>query len=75
MALAAPGPSDATALLSGWCPGSVTVHLDLAVSCSSDTCQHDLPRAYWFSLHGTFARCSEARGAPGPCPECGFAPS
>lgn len=66
-------PAHDGVLLWGWCPGTVTVHRDLAVSCSADTCQRDLPRAYWFSLHGSFSRCTEARGADETCPECGFA--
>jgi hypothetical protein len=53
------------------CSGTVGVHRDEAVTCTSDNCPRDLSMAMWFSLHSTFVRCSTALDTD-DCPNCGF---
>lgn len=53
------------------CFGTVVIHRDQSVSCTDDTCPHDLPRGTWFSLHSSFVRCSTALGGEG-CASCEF---
>ena len=51
--------------------GTVGVHRDEAVTCTSDTCPRNLPMPMWFSLHSSFVRCSTALDTD-DCPNCGF---
>ena len=53
------------------CPGTVVIHRDQSVSCTTNTCPSDLPRRTWFSLHSAFVRCSTAVGGDG-CGYCEF---
>ncbi len=52
------------------CPGTVVIHRDNAVSCTTNTCPRNLPRGTWFSLHASFTPCEAAGGAE--CPDCAF---
>lgn len=54
------------------CPGTVVVHRDDAVTCTSGTCQRDRPKGIWLSIHSKFVYCAEALGGAIPCPDCGF---
>jgi hypothetical protein len=53
------------------CPGTVVIHRDLAVSCTSESCRWDLPQHMWYELHANVVRCADAEGGSG-CPLCGF---
>jgi|GEM_PF-5168015 len=54
------------------CQGTVVVHCDDAVTCTTDTCPKDLGRGIWFSIHATFVRCPETSDRGQGCPDCGF---
>jgi len=54
------------------CSGTVVVHRDGAVTCTTDTCRTDLGRGPWFSTHSSFVRCTETLDRSRRCPDCGF---
>jgi len=53
------------------CPGTVVVHRDEAMTCTSLTCPRHLSQAQWSGIHSTFVPCSAAAGPEG-CPDCRF---
>ncbi|MGA2521940.1 MAG: hypothetical protein ABSG81_14130 [Acidimicrobiales bacterium] len=53
------------------CSGTVLVHEDDAVTCTSDECPRHLARTKWFSVHSTFVPCRTVAGPEG-CPDCDF---
>ena len=53
------------------CRGTVIVHRDEAMTCTSRTCPRHLPPTQWFGIHSTFVPCSVAAGPRG-CPDCQF---
>jgi hypothetical protein len=53
------------------CPGTVIVHRDDAMTCTSRSCPKQLTRGDWFKIHASFVPCSVAHSAGG-CPDCEF---
>jgi hypothetical protein len=53
------------------CTGTVVVHRDDSVTCTTDTCPRDLPVETRFSLHTSFVTCGNAFDTD-DCPHCGF---
>ena len=53
------------------CSGTVTVHRDSAMTCTSSTCPRHVSRDTWFGLHSTFLVCTMVHGSRG-CPDCSF---
>ena len=55
------------------CPGTVIVHRDDAMTCTSRRCPQQLTREDWFKIHASFVPCSVAhRHSGGECPDCDF---
>ncbi|HTT86987.1 MAG TPA: hypothetical protein VMF60_06450 [Acidimicrobiales bacterium] len=53
------------------CPGTVIVHRDDAMTCTSHRCPKQLTRGDWFKIHSSFVPCSVAHGGA-ECPDCEF---
>ena len=53
------------------CPGTVIVHRDQAMTCTSGRCASQLTPAEWFKIHSSFVPCTVAH-RHGGCPDCAF---
>ena len=53
------------------CSGTVTVHRDNAMTCTSPACPRHVAQDTWFALHSSFLVCAVVHGPHG-CPDCAF---